>query len=62
MVGLVEDSTRQPSLHDQQLVAALISVSTLEDLLDTLTAKVEEFDRRLCEAESRLESIVAEQH
>lgn len=60
MVGRVEDSTRQASLQEQQLVAALKSVSALENLLDALTAKVEEFDMHLCKAESRLENIGAE--
>ena len=60
MVGRVEDSARQPALQEQQLVAALKSVSALEHLLDALTAKVEEFDTRLRKAESRLEKIVAE--
>jgi len=60
MVGRVEDSTRQASLQEQQLEAALKSVRALEDLLDALTAKVEEFDTRLCLAEARLENTVAE--
>ena len=60
MVGCMEDSTRPAPLQEQQLVAALKSVRALEDLLDALTTKVEEFDTRLCKAESRLENIVAE--
>jgi hypothetical protein len=56
----VENGTRPTTLQEQDLVAALESLSALEDLLDALTPKIKEFDTRLCEAESRLENIVAE--
>lgn len=53
------EDTKTPTLQQQEVVAALESLSTLEGLLDALTAKVEDFDRRLCMAEARLEKIVA---
>jgi hypothetical protein len=64
MVGRVENSKR-PTLQQQEMRAAperaavLESLGALESLLDALTAKVDDLDRRLCEAESRLEKIIA---
>ncbi len=42
-----------------EIAAVLESLGTLESLLDALTVKVDDLDRRLCEAESRLEKIIA---
>ena len=64
MVGCVENNKR-PTLQEQQVVpapeiaAVLESLGALESLLDALTAKVDDLDRRLCVAESRLEKFVA---
>jgi predicted nucleic acid-binding Zn-ribbon protein len=66
MVGRVENSKR-PTLQEQEvraaqeLAAVHESLGALESLLDALTVKVDDLDRRLCEAESRLEKIVAGQ-
>ena len=64
MVGCVENNKR-PTLQEQQVVpapeiaAVLESLGALESLLDALTAKVDDLERRLCVAESRLEKFVA---
>jgi predicted nucleic acid-binding Zn-ribbon protein len=64
MVGRVENSKR-PTLQEQEvrvapeIAAVHESLGALESLLDALTVKVDDLDRRLCEAESRLEKIIA---
>ena len=42
-----------------EIAAVLESLGALESLLDALTAKADDLDRRICVAESRLEKIVA---
>jgi hypothetical protein len=64
MVGRVENSKR-PTLQEQEvrvapeIAAVHESLGALESLLDALTVKVDDLDRRLCEAESHLEKITA---
>ena len=46
---------------DEVVVPALEALGALEDMVNTLDAKVDSLDRRIGKAEALLEEIVAEQ-
>ena len=54
---LIRDGEVVPELEALSIVLKV--VGALEEGLDALVAKVDELDRRLCEAESCLEKIAA---
>jgi hypothetical protein len=51
------ESSDRLTLQNGEVVAALESVRALESLLDALAAKVDDLEKRLGEAEERLEEI-----
>jgi hypothetical protein len=57
---VMEDNNRLN--QDGDVVLALEALGALEDMVDTLDAKVDSLDWRIGKAEARLEEIVAEQH
>ena len=55
----MEDNNQQK--HEGEVHPTLEVLGALEDMVDALRAKADVLDKRISEAEARLEEIVAEQ-